>query len=113
MIPAETRRNFNDFNNMYREIELDEEVDIQDVVVERVTAELDQRRLDDVHRWRDDDHYLVAVGFNEDYDDVYDSGCDSDFEDNDVAFNHGFNDPGYGSDDENEFDDINVSDIED
>ena len=93
MISAETRRNFNDFNDMYREIELEneEEVDTPDMVVDRVTSEpeLDDRRLDDVLRWRDLGYSL----------------------DGDVVFSHRSSDPGYGSD--YDVDDDDVSDIED
>ena len=123
MISAETRRNFNDFNDMYREIELENEeaVDTQDIVVNRVTSELDDRRLDDVLRWRDGDHYLEAEGYefddgdDNDYDyDSDDSGCGIDLGyslDGDVVFNHRSSDPGYGSD--YDVDDDDVSDIED
>ena len=118
MISAETRRNFNDFNDMYRELDLEDEGDIQDMVVDRVTSEpeLDHRRLDDVFRWRDGDHYLEAEGYEFDDNDVYDyesddSGYEIDFE-HDVVFNHRSSDPGYGSDyDDDDSDD--VSDIED
>ena len=131
MIPAETRRNFDDFNNMYREIELEigETDEIQYAVVDRVESELNQRRLRDVLRWCDGDHYLEAVGYEfEDFDDDYgsddsgsddygsdDSGCSFDFDgyvfdlDGDV-FVFGASkasDPGYGSDISE------VSDIED
>ena len=120
MIPAETRRNFDDFNDMYREIELENgDDDIQYEVVERVRSELNQRRLRDVLRWCDGDHYLVAVGheFEGDYESD-DSGCDFDLEDNDNdddvfnVFNFRFSDPGYGSDYDDD-DGSEVSDIED
>ena len=121
MTSAETERNFDDFNNMYREIELEigETDEIQYAVVDRVESELNQRRLRDVLRWCDGDHYLEAVGYEfEDFDDDYgsdDSGCSFDFDeyvfdlDGDV-FVFGASkasDPGYGSDISE------VSDIED
>ena len=119
MIPAETRRNFDDFNDMYREIELENgDDDIQYEVVERVRSELSQIRLRDVLRWCDGDHYLEAVGYEfeddseADESEADDSGCDFDLdlEDNDdgVLYVFRLRDPGYGSDIASD-----VSDIED
>ena len=126
MISAETRRNFNDFNDMYRELNLEGEGDIQDMVVDRVTSEpeLDHRRLDDVLRWRDGDHYLEAEGYEFDGDDDgYGYGYDSDdsgyefdlgYGLDDDVFSHRSSDPGYGSDyDVNDDYDDDVSDIDD
>ena len=114
MISPETRRNFNDFNEMFREIELeiDEEVDVQNMVVDRITSELDHRRLIDVLRWCDGDHYLIAEGFEEEDYESDDSGYEFGlFNDDDVGSNYRFSDPGYGSDFDNS--DSDVSDIED
>ena len=85
MISPETRRNFIDFNRMYIEIELeiDAPEEIPNMVLDRVSSEHDQERLDDVLRWRDGDYYLEAVGYEfEGDDDDYesdDSGYGSDF----------------------------------
>ena len=112
MISAETRRNFNDFNNMYRELNLEGEGDIQEMVVDRVTSELDHRRLIDVLRWCDGDHYLIAEGFEEEDYESDDSGCEFGFNnDGNDVFSYRSSDPGYGSDFDNS--DSDVSDIED
>ena len=117
MISAETRRNFNDFNDMYRELNLEGEGDIQDMVVDKVTSEpeLDHRRLIDVLRWCDGDHYLIAEGFEEEDYESDDSGCGFGFSNDNDVFNRRSSDPGYGSDyDVDDVDeDADVSDIED
>ena len=59
MTSAETERNFDDFNNMFKGIDQETETPdyIASIIVHKVERELDQKRLDDVVEWFDESHF--------------------------------------------------------
>ena len=59
MTSAETKNNFDDFNNMFKGI--DQETETPDciafMIVEKVKREHNQKRMDDAVEWFDESHF--------------------------------------------------------